>query len=424
MTLLKDAVRLILENVGVMDEENRPLLQCLGQVLAEDVCSPLTLPMTPVGVPDGYAVRAEDIARATPENPAVLRILGTSRAGCPAKIRVESKTAIRIMTGSVVPNGSDCVIRFEDTDEPIEKNGPNLNNPKEVKVFKAGAIGEGIRSQGSAIREGNLLLPKGTLIAPHHISTLASIGVTALKVIRRPVFAVIPTGDELSKPGQPLAPGNVYDSNGPAIVAYVQQHGGIARHFGIARDKEGALDAKIDRALHVDAIITSGGVSKGDYDLVRLVLARRGQIVFSRVKMGPGASVAFSIINRPAEQGGHSDRIPVLSLSGPPVGCLVNLETLLRPTLLKMRGFIQYDHPVVTAVVTEDFQRKMPFPFARWSKLQRCNDGYSVDLNGSAPMGDLASMANANALTIVPGNNSLQAGDLIEVLPFEGWLYQ
>ncbi|MFH0780538.1 MAG: gephyrin-like molybdotransferase Glp [Pseudomonadota bacterium] len=417
--LLDEAVRLILENIMAMEEELQPLSQCLGQVLAEDVCSQLTLPMTPIGMPDGYAVRAEDIAGATPEKPVVLHIIGASRAGCPAKQRVMVKTAIRIMTGSVLPDGADCVIRFEDTDEPVDKNGPNPHNPKEVKIFKAGCIGEGIRPRGSGIKEGNLLLPKGTFIAPHHISSLSSIGVTSLKVIRRPVIAVIPTGDELIKPGRPLTVGKVYDSNGPAIIAYVQQYGGKTKNLGIARDKEGALHAKIDRALGVDAIITSGGVSKGDYDMVRLVLARRGHIVFSRIKMGPGASVTFAMIKKPAKQGECSGMIPVFSLSGPPVGCLVNLETLLRPALLKMRGLATLDHPTVTAVLTGDLPRAMPFPFVRWSRLQPCNGGYSVDLNGSAPMGDLASVANANALTITPSGNPLQPGDQIEVLPFD-----
>lgn len=424
MTLLDDAVRLIVENIAVMEAEIRSLPQCLGQVLAEDVCSPLTLPMTAIGMPDGYAVRAADIAGATPDNPVVLRILGTSRAGCPARQRVRPKTAIRIMTGAVLPEGADCVIRFEETDEPADKNGPNPDNPKEVKIFRAGGVGEGIRPRGSSIKEGDLLLPKGTLIAPHQISSLASIGITTAKVIRRPVIAVIPTGDELMQPGRPLAAGKVYNSNGPAIVAYVQQYGGIAKQLGIARDKEGALEAKLDRAFDVDAIITSGGVSKGDYDLVRLVLARRGRIVFSRVKMGPGASVAFAMINRPAIRGARPGLIPVFSLSGPPVGCLVNLETLLRPALLKMRGLTRFEHPTVSAAVTEDMPRKMPFPFARWSRLQSGADGYSVDLNTAAPMGDLASVANANAITVVPGNRPLQAGDTIEVLPFDWWRNQ
>ncbi|MDD2463312.1 MAG: molybdopterin molybdotransferase MoeA [Desulfobulbus sp.] len=424
VTLLNEAVRLIMENVAVMDEEIRPLPRCLGQVLAEDIYSQLTLPMSPIGAPDGYALRAEDITGATPDNPVLLRIVGTSRAGRPARRRVEPKTAIRIMTGSVLPDGADCVIRFEDTDEPADKNGPNLNYPKEVNIFKGISAGDGVRPRGSVIREGDLLLAKGTLIAPHHISSLASIGLASLKVIRRPVIAVIPTGDELMQRGRPLAFGKVYDSNGPAIVAYVQQYGGIAKHLGIARDKEGALDGKLDRALNVDAIITSGGVSKGDYDLVRLVLAKRGHIIFSRVKMGPGASVAFSMINKPENQGAGSGMIPVFSLSGPPVGCLVNLETLLRPALLKMRGLNQLKHPTVTAAATQELPRKMPFSFARYSNLQPCDGGYGVDLNSSAPMGDLASVANANALTIVSGNNSVKEGETIEVLPFDWWRYQ
>ncbi|MBM9612872.1 molybdopterin molybdotransferase MoeA [Desulfobulbus rhabdoformis] len=424
MMMLDDAVQLIMENVAIMSAETRPLSQCLGYVLAEDIYSPLTLPMAPTGMPDGYALRAEDVAEATADNPVALHIRGTSRAGCPARKALKPKSAIRIMTGAVLPKGADCVIRFEDTDEPTDKNGPNLNKPKKVKIFKSAKVGEGIRPEGSAIKEGDLLLAKGTLIAPHQISALASIGLTQVRVIRRPVIAIIPTGDELMQPGRPLTVGKVYNSNGPAIVAYVQQYGGIAKPLGIARDKEGSLEAKLERALDVDAIITSGGVSKGDYDLVRLVLAKHGHIVFSRVKMGPGASVAFAILKRPVAQTGRSVSIPVFSLSGPPVGCLVNLETLLRPALLKMRGLSQLEHPTIAAAVSKDIPKRMPFPFARWSKLQTSDTGYSVDLNMGAPMGDLASVANANAITVVPGNSPLQAGDTIEVLPFDGWLNQ
>ncbi len=424
MMMLDDAVRVIMENVSVMGEETRPLPQGLGQVLAEDIYSPLSLPMVPIGIPDGYAVRAEDIVGATPETPVALRVLGTSRAGRPARQRVKAKTAIRIMTGAVLPEGADCVIPFEETDEPADKNGPNLTPPKEVKIFKAAPAGTSVRPRGCAIKEGDLLLPRGTLIAPHQISTLASIGIITVKVIRRPVIAVIPTGDELMQPGRPLAVGKVYNSNGPAIVAYVQQYGGIAKPLGVARDREGALEAKLDRALDVDAIITSGGVSKGDYDLVRLVLAKRGHILFSRVKMGPGKSVAFAMIERPGAKGSAAGMIPVFSLSGPPVGCLVNMETLLRPALLKMRGLSRFEHPTVAAALSTDIPRKMPFPFARWSKLQPADNGYRVELSMGAPLGDLVSVANANAITVVPGDRPLQAGETVEVLPFDWWQNQ
>lgn len=420
MTTLNDAIELILKNTVRMKSETKPLQQCLGQVLAEDIFSPYTLPMTQIGGPDGYAVRAEDIAGASPENPVELRIRAISRAGCPAKKAVLPGTAIRIMTGSVLPDGADCVIRFEDTDEPGNKNGPNPDNPEKVRIFVEGKPGEGIRPQGGEIGKGELLLPEGTLLAPHHISALASVGMVSVTVVRRPVLGVIPTGDELMKPGKPLVRGKVYDCNGPAVAAFVQQYGGIAKHLGIARDREGALDAKLDRAAGVDAIVTSGGVSKGDYDLVRLVLGRRGHIVFARIMMGPGASVAFAMIQRPGGKD-KEDVIPVFSLAGPPTGCLVNLETLLRPALLKMRGLTLLDHPAVPAVPTESVRKKPPFSFARWSRLEPERDGYRVDLQSSAGMGSLLALAHANALTIITGDKPLQEGERIDVLPLEWW---
>ena len=287
------------------------------------------------------------------------------------------------MTGSIVPDGADCVIRFEDTDEPSCKNGPNLNNPKQVNIFKAAAQGDNIRAAGSIVKKGNLIVPKRTLIGPNHILALASLGIAKIKVVRRPIIAVIPTGDELINPGTPLSLGKVYNSNGPAIMSFINQFGGVPKFIGIARDREASLQAKLDKALSAgaDAIVTSGGVSKGDFDLVRLVLAKRGTILFTRVKMGPGASVTFSMIRELPESTQSSRIIPVFSLSGPPAGCFVNMETLLRPALLKMRGLTKLSHPDVKASIADGLRRKAPFSFARLSQLETRNDDYFVNLD-------------------------------------------
>jgi molybdopterin molybdotransferase len=413
-----DALNTVLEHIAPMNAEEKPLLACAGQVTSEDIRSEIDLPSSDIAGPDGYALRSADLKEAGKDSPATLRVIGTARAGCVSRTVVKPGCAIRIMTGSVIPKGADCVVRFEDTDEPKDKNGPNRENPKEVGIYVAAEPGANIRPIGSTVREGTLVVPKGTIIGPVQISALASIGKTRIKVIRRPVIAVITTGDELVNPGRPLPPGKVYNCNSAAIAAVVTHYGGIPVVLGVARDKEAEVAAKIRKGLNADAIITSGGVSKGDYDLVRLVLGEIGHVIFSRINMGPGAAVAFGQIEKSSENGGNLS-VPVFALSGPPTGCLINLETLVRPALLKMRGVVSIDHPEIEAIAINEIPRKMAMSFVRWTHVTQVEGEYRVELNRSEKDGMLASMATANSLTITPEGTTITAGDRIRVLPLD-----
>lgn len=413
-----DAAKKILDKVKRMEVLERPLLSCVGQVTAENIYTDIDLPQSATSGPDGYAVRSADIEGATQDNPVALRIVATARAGRPSNRVVKPGAAIRVMTGSVLPRGADCVVRFEDTDEPEDKNGPNKDNPSEVKIYVAMSQGNNVRPAGSNVRKGTLIVPEGTLIGPAQISALASIGKTSLKVIRRPVVAIIATGDELISLGKPLSPGKIYNCNTAAVASLVAHYGGIPRVLGIARDKEDALTSKIRKGMTADAIITSGGVSMGDYDFVRLVLGKIGELVFSRIKMGPGASVSFGVIRR-LSTGGTATAMPVFLLAGPPAGCLINFETLVRPALLKMLGFTTVAHPSVDATALDSIPRKMTKAFVRYTHLQEADDGYLVTLNIAEKGGMLASMAAANSLTIIPEGSVVKAGDRIQVLPFD-----
>jgi molybdopterin molybdotransferase len=411
-----DAVKTILDKVKRMEVLEKPLLACADQVTAENIYADFDLPQSAISGSDGYAVRSRDIKGASPHNPVILRIFATARAGRPSKRTVKPGTAIRIMTGSVLPNGADCVVRFEDTDEPGDKNGPNKNNPSLVRIHVPASPGGDIRPAGSNVRKGILIVPEGTLIGPAQISALASIGRKWIKVIRRPVVAIIATGDELISPGKPLAFGKAYNCNTAAIASLVAHYGGIPRILGIARDKEALLISKIRKGMTTDAIITSGGVSKGDYDLVRLVLEKIGEIVFFRIKMRPGAAIAFGVIKRPSADGAGT-AIPVFSLPGSPAGCLINFETLVRPALLKMLGFTTVVRPSVEATALDSITRKMTMAFVRYTYLQETAEGYRVTLNIAEKMGMLASMTAANSLTIIPEGSVVKAGDTIRVLP-------
>lgn len=413
-----DAVQMVLQNTDVLEAEEKPLLDCVGRVSAEDVHADISLPQSDISGPDGYAVRSTDIAGAGMPTPATLKIIETVRAGCLPRKEVVPGTAARIMTGSVIPEGADCVVRFEDTDEPKDKNGPNTMNPKVVKIYVSQPVGANIRKAGSNIPEGFPVLPGGTVIGPAQISALASIGRATVKVMRCPVIAVIATGDELVNTGRPLPPGKAYNSNTAAVTSLITHYGGIPKILGIARDRESSLLRKIQEGARVaDAIITSGGVSKGDYDLVRLVLGKIGEVIFSRVKMGPGAAVAFGMVKR-SSAGRHAS-VPVFGLPGSPRGCLVNFETLVRPALLKMRGIIALDHPVVEATAVDSIPGRMPMPFVRFTYLKKKEGEHYVILNGDERIGPLASMVTANSMTIVPEGSMIKAGERIPVLPLD-----
>ena len=410
----EDALKIILNNVRSMDTEEKQLLRARGQVLAEDIYAGIDLPGMASSGPDGYAVRSADIQGADKQNPVILRIIETARAGRLPQKNVTPGTAIRIMTGAVLPAGADCVVRFEDTDEPENKNGPNKLNPQIVKIYVTAKPGTNVRPVGSNLKKGSVVLSQGTVIGPAQISIMTLIGQTNVKVHRRPVIAVIATGDELAKPGSTLSAGKTWDANTGAVTALVSHFGGIPRILGFARDNEVSLTRKILRAMTADVIITSGGVSKGDYDLVRLVLAQLGELHFARIKMGPGASFAFGTVGNDTQK-----TIPFFALSGPPWGCLINFETLVRPALLKMLGRTDVDHPVVEAVATDAITDKKPMSFVKWTLLKKVGGRYHVTLNLPDSSGAFFASAAANSLTIIPAGNMVQPGDKIPVLPLD-----
>jgi molybdopterin molybdotransferase len=316
----------------------------------------------------------------------------------------------------VLPEDADCVVRFEDTDEPGEKNGPNPAHPREVKIFVSLPSGANVNKAGANTRKGSLVVPKGTVVGPAQLSALTAVGKTQVKVVRRPVVAVITTGDELVQPGKPLSPGKAYDCNGVAIKALITHNGGIPRVLGMTRDREAAITAKILKGLAADAIVTSGGVSRGDYDLVRLVLGKLGEVVFSRIQMGPGASFAFGLCRRKSVGGGNITT-PVFALSGPPAGCLNNFETLVRPALLKMRGLTTLSHSTVEAYAEDSVSGKKPMSFIQWTYLEKTGQEYHVRLNNLE--GLFNSLATANSLTIIPAGIEVKAGEKIPVWPLD-----
>jgi molybdopterin molybdotransferase len=406
----QEALKIILENTRTMQVEEKSLEECYGQVLAEDMFAEIDLPQTDTSGPDGYAVQSEDIKGASKDTPITLRILETVRAGNLPVGAVTPGTAIRIMTGAVVPKGADCVIRFEDTDEPGEKNGPNKKNPSQVKIFLSVEAGTNINKAGREMVKGTLVLAKGRSIGPAQLSALISAGKSTAKVFRRPTVAVLSTGDELINAGEKSVPGKTFNSNGPAVAALIRHYGGVARTLGTASDSEESLASRISMGIDADAIMISGGVSRGYFDLVRLVVARLGEVKFVRVNMVPGASFSFGLLHK-ADGKERNKSIPVFALAGPPSGCLLNFELLARPAILKMLGYSNLEHQSVDVTTAEDIPSKKMM-FVKWVNLEHRNGDFQV-------IGKPVSMAKANAVELLTENTPVPAGGKIKVWPLD-----
>ncbi len=413
MISVDEALNRILSYVGVLAPEEKPLVEALGQVLAEDVASSFDIPPLDNTAMDGYAVRAGDTVGATPDAPVRLRVTGEVAAGYVFDGEVEPGSAVRIMTGAPVPKGADTIVPFEETDEPFEKAPSGARRlTGEVKVFKQAAPGANIRRAAEDVRAGQVVVERGTVLRPSEIGVIASVGRANVNVLRRPVVAVLSTGDELLEPGQTRSGARIYDSNAHSIGSLVRRHGGIPVLLGIARDTMEALTEKIHEGLAADLLITSAGVSRGDYDVVKDVLTREGEIDFWTVAMKPGKPLAFGCFRKEGRQ------VPHIGLPGNPVSAMVAFELFGRPAMMKMMGKTDWRRPTVRAIAEDRIvNRDDPrFFLARCIVTER--DGkYYASLTGSQGSGILTSMMRANALTLIPADvDVVETGEEIEVL--------
>ncbi|MFQ6058503.1 MAG: gephyrin-like molybdotransferase Glp [Anaerolineae bacterium] len=406
MISVEEALAYILQHFQPLEPERVEILEALDRVLAEDIRSDVDIPPFNNSAMDGYALRAADTAGAHREHPVSLRVVADLAAGRTSDVAVEPGTAIRIMTGAPVPRGADAVVRFEETSEGVSGLGKRINGLAEVEVYKEVSVGENIRLAGEDIREGELVLAKGTVIRPQEIGVLASLGRREVWVIRRPRVAILATGDELVDIDEPITPGKIRNSNEYSTAAQVQRYGGIPIRLGIARDTSQDLTAKIRQGLaqKVDLFLTSAGVSVGDYDVVKDVLAMEGEMHFWQVRMKPGKPLAF----------GQIQGVPLIGLPGNPVSAMVSFEQFARPAILKMLGRANLVKPTVRAILEEDVTSSGRRHFVRAWVTKR--DGqYYASTTGAQGSGVLTSMVRANALLIVPeGEIHVQAGQILE----------
>ncbi len=416
MISVEEALEKILSYVNILEPEDKPLLESLGQVLAEDIYSTIDVPPLDNAAMDGYAVQAEDTLGASESAPRKLRIIGEVAAGYISEREVERGTAIRIMTGAPLPEGADAVVQFEHTDEEIQRASSKTKGTlTEIGILEEARPGLNIRRAGEDIAKDALILQKGTVLRPSEIGVLASLGRATVRVIRRPVVAVLATGDELVDIHQSLPPGKIYNSNTFSLAAQVQRYGGIPKILGTAGDRMGVLVEKIREGLDSDMLITSGGVSMGDYDVVKDALAAEGEIAFWTVRMKPGKPLAFGTLTRKAP-GQAEKRVPHLGFPGNPVSSMVTFEMFARPAILKMLGKVNLTKPAIEAIienyiVNTDGRRIYARAFVR-----KRDGRYYASLTGPQGSGILTSMAQANGLVIVPEDvESVKEGDVVQV---------
>jgi molybdopterin molybdotransferase len=407
---VEQALEKVLEHIEVLGAEEAPILGCLGQVLAEDVFSEINIPPLDNSAMDGYAVRAADTKGASRKSPRILRVIGTAVAGSIPKSKVEAGTAVRIMTGAPIPKGADAIVRFEDTDQSERKDA------SEVGILVEAKLGQEIRRAGEDIAKGALVLEKGTLIRPAEVGVLASLGRSSVKVIRRPIVAILATGDEVVDITQSLPQGKIYNSNSYSLAALVMRYGGIPRILGIASDVENSLINRLHLGFDADMLVTSGGVSLGDYDIVRDVLAKEGEIVFWRVRQKPGKPLAFGMIRALAEGGGVK-KIPLFGLAGNPVSAMINFELFARPAMLKMMGHKKLDKPVIEAIMEEPIKNSDGRRIFARAVVQKRDGKYFARLTGPQGSGILTSMTLANGLVIVSEDRpGVKKGDSVPVI--------
>jgi molybdopterin molybdotransferase len=405
MISVEEALNKILSRVSVLNSEKKTILDSIGQVLAEDIISDINVPPLDNSSMDGYALRAADTAGAAGKSPKLLKVTDTVLAGDFPRKYIIAGTAIRIMTGAAIPEGADSVIRFEDTDASARKK-----DAAEIGLLCPVKPGQNIRRAGEDITKGSRVLTKGTVLNPAHAGVLASLGRNNIQVTRRPKVAILATGNELTDLSQPLPAGKLYNSNTYSLAAMVKFYGGIPEVLGIAQDRQDSITDRLRRSLEADILITTGGVSMGDYDLVRDVM-KESEITFWSVRMKPGKPVAFGSY-RSGER-----TIPHLGLPGNPVSAMITFELFARPAMLKMMGKKVIDRRFFDAImedtVTNSDNRRV---YAR-AIVEKRNGMFYARTTGPQSSGVLTSMSEANGLVIVPEDrNSVKPGDKVSVI--------
>lgn len=402
---IEEALSRLTAGLRPVGAEAVPLERSLRRILAEDVRARHPLPPFANSSMDGYAVRAEDVASATPNAPIKLQVVGEAAAGAAALPQVAARQAARITTGAPLPPGADAVVPVEQTDRP----GPMVDRELsgEVVIKASAEQGAHVRPAGQDVPAGQVVLREGHRLGPEEVGLLAAVGLAEPVVRRVPRVGIFSTGDEVVEVSADLGPGQIRDANGHMLAAFVEAAGGQARRLGIAADSKSAVRALLTEAAdgEMELILTSGGVSMGAHDYVREVLVEDGELEFWKVNIRPGKPLAF----------GTFRGIPFLGLPGNPVSAWVTFALFVQPVLNSLLGRSQAGPVKVKARLEEAVRSDGRESFLR-ARLWGEGDGYRTRLTGDQDSGILSSLVLADGLLHLPGGKErAEADELVDV---------
>jgi molybdopterin molybdotransferase len=397
MIAVEEALQTILAGCRVQGLEKVDILAAAGRVIGEHIFAPRDIPSAPNSARDGYAVRFADVQGVKAGKPVELKVVETIAAGCVAKKTLKPGQAARIMTGAMIPKGADAVVSREDTEE----------RGKTVLIKVAVSKGQEIRFTGEDVQKGEQVIEAGSVLRPAHIGMLAQLGKAFVSVHQKPRVAILSTGDELVDIEVDPTPGQKVNSNSYSLAAQVLDCGGIPIILGIGRDNKAELVEKFQTVRRADVILSSGGVSVGDYDFVKDVMGDIGNAMyFWRVAMRPGKPLAFGSIGD----------VPLFGLPGNPVSVMVSFEQFVRPYLLKMQGHTRIFRQTFKAVSAQDIKKSPGMKNLIRAVVQREKNRTVARVTGNQSSGVLKSMVAANAFIVLAEDVSfVKKGDEVVV---------
>ena len=408
MLSVEDAREKILSKFEILNPTQINILDSVGSIVSEDIISEINVPPLDNSAMDGYAVIKDDLIKADDENIIYLDVIEEIPAGSIPKLSLSTGQASRIMTGAPIPSGSDAVVPFEDTNELENNDKSKIGIKISVKNL------ENIREKSEDIKKGSIIIKKGSLITSATIGVIASIGLEKVSVIRKPIIGILSTGNELLEPGEKNQDGKIYNSNTYTLSSLVKEFGATPLIQKHALDKVEDLEKKLKKLRDVDLIVTSAGVSKGDYDIVKDVLDKNGDINLWSVNMRPAKPLAFGIITIDGK------KIPLLGVPGNPVSAMIAFEKFGRYAIDKMKGKPLKNRPIIKAnlesdIINHDGRRL-------YSRVKVIVDSSSkviaIPIKNQSS-GVLTSMHEANGLAICPSDiDILKKGEKIDVEMF------
>jgi len=400
MISIEEAKKLVWEHTPVLGKEKISIFDSIARVIAENIVSEINVPPFNRSAMDGFAIISEDTKYATKEKPVLLEVIGEIKAGETKNLVIENGKTVLIMTGAKVPINCESVIKIEDIEE-IVKNGK-----KYIKINRYVPKGENISTKGEDIKEGEIIIKKGTFIDSAVFSMIAYLGIDEINVYKKPTVAILSTGDEIKNVGEKINEGEIYDSNSYSIYALTKKYGGIPKLLGISKDRPELLDRFIKKGLQCDLFIISGGVSEGKYDIVVNVLKKNGvKLIFHKVAIKPGKPTFF----------GKKNKKIVFGLPGYPVSTYINFDYLVKVAIYKMTGRTIPEKFKFSGILEKDVENKGDRDeFIRMISKIRDNDVYITPYH-SQKSGVLSSILYSNAILYLKKGEKRKKGEKVVV---------